>query len=142
MYISWTLGVLTIRVRRFCNIDFHVRSGRERWLNTNPDGLHLSDTQDYLSIINSECQLTGDDASNIHATYFNVSEVINSTALIIKSAIDPNLLNLGADTHLEFSNKRQQYTIYAIEKVVSSIKVASNANLFIFANPVNVSLGD
>jgi hypothetical protein len=141
-YTSWAMGIIATRIKRLNIIDFHVRTHDERWMSTIVDCLHLTDNREYISIIDSECQSMGDDGLNIHSSYFNVSQIINSTAFIMESPVYHGLLDVGTGTHLEFSSSKQPFTVYAIGEVVLSERISANANLFIFTSPINANIGD
>ncbi len=83
IYTSWFMGIITTRIKRLNIINFHVRPRDGRWISIIVACLHLTDNRENISIIDSECQFMGD----IHSSYFNISQVINSIALIIQSAV-------------------------------------------------------
>ena len=141
-YTSSFMGIITVRVRRLNIIDYHVRTHKDRWMSTIVDCLHLTDSFESITILNSECQSMGDDGLNIHSSYFNVSRIINSTALIMETAVYHGLMDVGTGTHLEFSSSQQPFTVHTIGQVVSSQRVAFNANLIIFAQPIDANIGD
>jgi hypothetical protein len=141
IYTSWLMGIITGRVKRLNIIDFHVQRHNERWMSTIVDCLHLTDIREYVSITDSRCESMGDDGLNIHAPYFNIIEVINSTALIIQSPVN-GFPYIETGIHLEFSSHKQPFTVYATAEVMSLKPFTSNASLFIFANPINASVND
>jgi hypothetical protein len=142
IYNSWSMGFYTLRVRRLNVIDYHVLRKDNRWLSTPVDCMHFADNREYINIFDSECKSMGDDGLNVHATYFSVTQVINSSALIIESSDAPEKLDVGVGTDLEFSSNAQPFTGYTTATITSISMVSRNVCLFIFASPINASVGD
>ena len=141
-YASWYLGILTLRAKRLNIVDYHTKPRDGHWLSTNADCMHLTESIEYVSVSNSKCQSTGDDGLAVHAVYFLVTEMINSTALIMQIFNWTDPLDVGDETTLQFSTHTQPFTAYAKGTVASSISNSTSSRLFIFTSPVNVSVGD
>jgi hypothetical protein len=84
----------------------------------------------------------GDDGLNVHATYFIVKQIVNSTALIAQTFSSPDVLNVGSGTDLEFDTNDEPFTPHAKGTVTSTQVVDSTTRLFTFANPVDVNVND
>jgi hypothetical protein len=132
IYTSWCMGFLALRARRFNIIDYHVVRKDGRWMSTIVDCIHLVDSREYINIFDSQCESMGDDGLNVHATYFSVSQVINSTALVIQTSNSPEKLDVGVGTRVEFSSNAQPFTAYARVTIASSSMVSWNSRLFTF----------
>ncbi len=142
IYTSWEMGTVTLRAKGVNIIDYHVKPGAGRWLSTAEDCMHFSDTRNYINIFDSSCEAQGDDGLNVQAFYFQVTQVINSTALTIQEYNWPDVLNVGVGTRLEFSTSQQPFTVYGTTTVVSSSSNGPNTQLFIFSSPINASISD
>jgi hypothetical protein len=132
IYTSWCMGFGAGRTKRLNIIDFNVIPRNERWMSTIADCMHFMDTREYIYIENSKCSSMGDDGLNVHATYFSVSQVINSTALVIQTSNSPEKLDVGVGTRVEFSSNAQPFTAYARVTIASSSMVSWNSRLFTF----------
>ena len=139
---SWFMGIVTLQVRRLTINDYHARRQDGFWLSTNADCMHLTDSRESVLISNTHCQSTGDDALAVHAVYFLVTDVINSTTLNMEvfNWFDP--IDVGDGTTLQFSTSVQPFTAYINGTVASSTSTSRNFRLFTFTNPLNVSVGD
>ena len=84
----------------------------------------------------------GDDGLNVHAMYFIVKKILNSTALIVQTLNWADILNVGSGTDLEFDTPDQPFTPHATGTVTSTQVVDSTTRLFTFANPVDVHVND
>jgi hypothetical protein len=142
VFTSWCMGLVTLRAKRLTVINFHVLRRDERWASTIADCMHFADAREYVNIFDSKCEAMGDDGLNIHAVYFNVTEIVNSTALIIQSPGASDKLHVGIGTRLEFSSYQQPFTAYTTAIVTSFKMISSNSALYVFDSPVNVSIGD
>jgi hypothetical protein len=141
-YTSWCMGNYALRARRLNVIDYHVLRKGDRWMSTIVDCMHFADAREYINIFDSQCESMGDDGLNVHATYLPVTQVINSSALVIQSLNSPEKLNFGIGTHLEFTTHTQPFTTYATGAIATSSVVSSDSRLFTFTNPINASIGD
>lgn len=139
---SWYMGTVTTRARRLTIVDYHVQPHAEHWLSTNADCMHFADSREYVHISDSKCELQADDGLNVHSQYFIVTEIVNSSALIIGAFNWTDPMNIGDDTRVEFSHNQQPFTGYSNATVASVTFVPSASRLFIFTNPVNVNVGD
>jgi hypothetical protein len=142
IYTAWCMGAVTLRAKRMNITDYHVIPRNGRWMSTAADCMHFSDSRDYINIVDSKCEGQGDDGLNVHAFYFNITQIINSTALILEQFSWPDVLNVGVGTHLEFSSSQQPFTVYQTATVASSSINGPTTGLFLFTSPINVSVGD
>jgi len=142
VYTSWYLGILTLRAKRLNIVDYHAKPRDGYWLSTNADCMHITDSREYVSVLNTTCQSTGDDGLAVHAVYYLVTEVINSTTLMMEIFNWTGPLDVGDNTSLQFSNHTQPFTAYTRGTVASSISNSTNLRLFTFNSPINVSVGD
>jgi hypothetical protein len=142
IFTSWCMGLVTLRAKRLTVTHFHVLRRDERWASTIADCMHFADAREYVNIFDSKCEAMGDDGLNIHAVYFNVSQIVNSSALIIQSSGAADKLHVGIGTRLEFSSNQQPFTVYATATVTSFEMISSNSALYVFDTSVNVSIGD
>jgi hypothetical protein len=142
VYTSWYLSILTLRAKRLNIIDYHTRRRDGYWLSTNADCMHFTDSREYVSVLNTKCQSTGDDGLAVHAVYFLVTEVINSTTLMMQIFNWTDPLDVGDNTTLQFSSHTQPFTAYTKGTVASSISNSTNLRLFTFTSPINVNVGD
>jgi hypothetical protein len=136
------MGVVTTRVRRLTIADYHVKPCDGHWLSINADCMHFADSREYIHISDSKCLMQGDDGLNVHAQYFIVTEIINSSALILSAFNWTDPLNIEDGTNLEFSSNKQPFTGYNTGTVASSTVYPPTSRLFIFTGPVNASIGD
>lgn len=142
IFNSWLMGIVIVRAKRLNIIDYHAKLHDDYWLSTNSDCTHITDSREYVHISNTKCQSTGDDGLAVHAVYFLVTEVINSTALLMQIFGWTDPLDIGDNTTLQFSHSEQPFTAYMNATVASSIANSSNLRLFVFTNELNVNIGD
>jgi hypothetical protein len=142
IYTSWCMGFGTTRTKRLNINNYNVISRNDRWMSTIADCLHFMDTREYISLSNSKCSSMGDDGLNIHATYFTVRQIINSTTLIVQTLLFPTILNVGIGTDLEFSTNQQPFTPHAKGTVISTKIYDSSSQIFTFDSPINVNIND
>ncbi|CAF5004077.1 unnamed protein product [Rotaria sp. Silwood1] len=143
IYTSWSMATYILRAYGINMIDYHVKPINGHWLSAVQDCMHFSDSRYYINIINSSCEASGDDGLNALTYYFNVTQVINSTAIIITQYNNwPNVLNVGIGTNLEFSTSQKPFTVYATVTLASASVYNSNSQLYIFTSPINASVGD
>jgi hypothetical protein len=142
IYTAWGMGFAALRAKRLNIINYHVIPRNGRWMSSIIDCMHFTDAREYVSISDSSCRATGDDGLNVHATFLLVTEVINSTAIIIEAMKDTGPLNVGVGTNLEFSSNLQPYTVHGSGTVNSLVFNSKNSRKLTFTGPVNVSLGD
>lgn len=142
IYTAWYFGIYASRIRRLNMIDYHVKSRNGRWLSTSADCMHFGDAREFINIFDSSCEAQGDDGLNVQAFIFTVSQVLNSTALIIQTSNWPETLEVGIGTNLEFSPTSKPFSPYATATVASMTLNNSNFGLFTFTNPINASVGD
>ena len=139
---SWYMGTVTTRARRLTIVDYHVQPHPEHWLSANADCMHFADSRESIRISDSKCQLQADDGLNVHAQYFVVTEIVNSSALIVGAFNWTDPLNIGDGTRVEFSSNQRPFTGYSTATVISVTLAPPASRLLIFTNPVNVSVGD
>jgi hypothetical protein len=142
LYTSWYMGIFTLRTPRLNIIDYHVKLSNGRWMSTSADCMHFADSREYINIFDSSCEAQGDDGLNVQGFYFQVSQVLNSTALIIQEYNWPETLNVGIGTHFEFSTNSQPFSVYNTATVATLTVYGSNSMLFTFVNPINASVND
>jgi hypothetical protein len=142
IFTSWNFGILTLRAKRFNINDYHVKPRDGYWLSTNADCMHLTDSREYVSILNTKCQSTGDDGLAVHAVYLFVVEVINSTTIMMEIFNWTDPIDVGDGTHLQFSSNVQPFTAYTNGTVASSVYNSTNLRLYNFISPISVSVGD
>ena len=142
IYTSWSMGIVTLRVKRFNITNYHVKARNGRWLSLNQDCMHFVDTREYISISDSVCEAMGDDALNVHATFLLVTKIINRTSIIIEATNGTTVLDVGIGTNLEFSSKQQPYTVHGKGTIASLIFNSTNSRKITFTSSVNVSLND
>jgi hypothetical protein len=105
--------------------------------------MHFTDAREYIYLSNSKCHLTGDDGLNVHKVYLLVTEVINSSALILKAINWTEGINIGEGIRLEFTSEEQPFTDRKSGIILSSsILNSTDSRLFIFTTPVNATVGD
>jgi hypothetical protein len=131
-----------LRAKRLNIIDYHTKPRDGYWLSTNADCMHLTESIESISVLNTKCQSTGDDGLAVHAVYFLVTEVINSTALMMQIFNWTDPLDVGDKTILQFSTHTQPFIAYTKGIVASSISNSTNLRLFTFTSSINVSVGD
>ena len=142
VYASWYLGLLTLRAKRLNIIDYHTKPHDGYWLSTNADCMHLTESSEYVSILNTKCQSTGDDGLAVHAVYLLVTDIINSTTLMMQIFNWTDPIDLEDGTTLQFSIHTQPFIAYTKGIIASSISNSTNLRLFTFTNSINVSIGD
>ena len=146
IYTSWFMGFVTLRAKQLNIIDYHIKPYNGRWMSSNADCMHFIDAREYVSISNSSCQAMGDDGLNVHAVLFRVTEVIDSSTVIIevKNYTYPldAPIDIGVGTNLEFTSYQQPFTVHESGTVASLVFNSTNSRKVTFTNPVNVNLGD
>ncbi|CAF3620930.1 unnamed protein product [Rotaria socialis] len=122
------MAIFTLRTTRLNMIDYHVKSQNRRLMSTDQDCMHFSDSRDYINIFDSSCEVYGDGGFNVLTYYFSVTQVINSSTLIMQKWNWPDVLNAGVGTRLEFSTNQQPFAVYATATVTSLSIYNSNAS--------------
>ena len=141
VYASWSMGFVTVSVKRLNVINFNVLQRNGRWMSANQDCMHFIDTREYVSISNSKCQGMGDDGLNVCARFFLVSQVIDSSTIIME-AFKGGPLDVGIGTNLEITSHEQPFTIHGNGTISSLTFVSDNSRKVTFTSPVNVNLND
>jgi hypothetical protein len=142
IYTSWGMGFVTLRATRLNVIDYHIVPYNGRWMSSIVDCMHFADAREYVSISDSICQAMGDDGLNVHAVFFIVTQVIDSSTVIIEATNWSEPLNFGVGTNLEFSGNQQPFTVHGSGTVSSLIFNSTFSRKVIFTGPVNASVGD
>ena len=142
IYSSWSMGIVTLRVRRFNIFNYQVRPRDGRWLSQNQDAMHFVDSREYITITDSVCEGMGDDALNVHATFLLITKIINSTAAIVKATNGTTILDMGVGTNVEFSSYQQTYTVHGNGTIASLIFNSIDTRNITFTKPVNLSFND
>lgn len=142
LHSSWGMSFVVERVKRLTVHDYHVTPYEGRWLSANSDCMHFISTTEFVSLSDSKCQMQADDGLNVFTHYVRVTEVINSTALIISAINYTDPLFIEDGTRLEFSSSKQAFVTYSAGTVASSTVDSPTSRLFLFTSPVNASVGD
>ncbi|CAF0909989.1 unnamed protein product [Adineta steineri] len=142
VHSAWGMVLIANRVRRLTVSDYHVTPMNGRWLSANSDCMHFMDTREYISLSDSKCQMQGDDGLNVLTPYVIVTDIINSSTIIIQAFNWTDPLNIEDGTQLEFASSKQPFTAYTRGKVASSTVYTSTSRLFKFTTSINVSIGD
>ena len=142
IYGSWAFGLYGFRNQRVNIIDYHAKPREGHWLSTSSDCMHFIDVREYIRLSDSKCHLTADDGLNVHRILVHVTEVLNSSALMIMAMNLTDAINVGVGTRLEFSSEQQPFTAHGSGVVASITMNSTNSGLFIFTTPVNATAGD
>ena len=142
IYTSWGMGFVTVRARRLNIIDYYVKPYNNRWMSSIVDCMHHVDARESVTITDSICQAMGDDGLNVHGVFFLVTEVIDSSTVIIQAIGGTESLDFPVGTNLEFSGHEQPFTVHGSGAVASRVFNSDNSRKLTFTSPVNVSLGD
>jgi hypothetical protein len=135
------MAFFAVRIRRLNVINFHIVPRNGRWLSTASDCMHFVSVKEYVNLIDSKCQTTGDDGLNVLSSYFLVSQVINSTTIIVTTlyGTSPDI-EVGA--YLEFSSHEQPFTGHGTGTIASITTLNSTTHLLTFTTAINASVGD
>ena len=142
VHSAWGMVILTTRVKRITITDYHVTPIDGRWFSANSDCMHLVSTAEYIILSDSKCQRQGDDGLNVLAHYLTVTEVVNSSAIIIEAFNGSSALNIGDTRHLQFSSHEQPFTPLSVGTIASSTVYTPISRLILFTSPINASIGD
>jgi hypothetical protein len=142
IYGSWCMGFFASHARRVNIIDYHVLRKDQRWLSSSADCIHFADAREYINIFDSQCIGMSDDGLNVHATYFSISRIINSTTIMIQTNVSADQLDFDASTHLEFSSNAEPFTGYATATIASMAEISYDTRIFTFTDAINASVGD
>jgi hypothetical protein len=98
-------------------------------------------SREYVNVIDSTCQATGDDGLNVFRPFIAIVEVVSPTTIVVKTGgtTDP-YIQVGE--HIEFTSKTQPFTVYATGMVVASAPVGPDVRILIFNISINASIGD
>lgn len=142
IHTAWAMGITAIRMKRLNIVDFHARPIPDRWASTILDCLHFTDSREFVSVTDSECHTTADDGLNVHAAYILITEVINSSTIIMNATNSAEVLDVGVGTTLEFTSNQQPFIVYANATVASVLFDSQISRKVTFTSSVNVSVGD
>jgi hypothetical protein len=142
IYTSWGMGFIALRARRLNVINYHIKPKNGRWMSSIVDCMHFVDTREYVSISDSSCQAMGDDGLNVHGVFFLVTEIIDSSTIIIQATNGTGALDFGIGTNLEFSKNQQPFTVHGSGTVASLVFNSTNSRKLTFTSPINVNLDD
>ena len=141
LYTSWAMGFVTHRAKRLNVLDLHIVSREERWLSTTSDCMHLVSSEEFIRIIDSKCRGTGDDGLNVLASYLLVTEIKNTTTMIV-TILNSTSPYPEVGSLLEFSSQQQPFTVHGSGVITSVTNISPYARLLTFAIAVNASAGD
>ena len=141
LYTSWAMGFVTHRAKRLNVLDLHIVPREERWLSTTSDCMHLVSSEEFIRIIDSKCRGTGDDGLNVLASYLLVTEIKNTTTMII-TILNSTSPYPEVGSLLEFSSQQQPFTVHGSGVITSVTNISPYARLLTFAIAVNASAGD
>jgi hypothetical protein len=136
------MGFVTLRSRRLNINNYHVLPYPGRWMSTIVDCMHFTDTREYVSISDSECQAMGDDGLNVHAVFFLLTQVIDSTTIIIEATNWSEPLNFEVGTNLEFSANQQPFSVHGSGTVSTIVFNSTFSRKITFTNSINASVND
>jgi len=142
IYTSWYMGIFTLRTTRLNINDYHVKPANGRWLSTSADCMHFGDSRGFINIFDSSCASQGDDGLNVQAFYFTVTQVLNSSALIIQENNWPEVLNVGVGTNLGFSTNSKPFTVHATATVASLSVYNANSQIITFTSSISTGVGE
>lgn len=142
IYTSWGMGFVTLRARRLNIVDYHVKRYQDRWMSTIVDCTHHVDARESISISDSSCEGMGDDGLNVHGVFFLVTQVIDSSTIIIQAMGGTDALDLGVGTNLEFSSHDQPFTVHASGTVALVVFHSPNSRKLVFTNSIDVKVDD
>lgn len=142
IYGSWAFGLYGLNNRRINIVDYHAKPREGHWLSTSSDCMHFIDAREYIHLSDSKCHLTADDGLNVHRILLLVTEVVNSSALMITATNLTDAINVGIGTPLEFSSEQKPFTAHGSGVVTSITMNSTRSGLFTFTNPVNATPGD
>ena len=146
VYTAGDMSHASNRVHDLSVVDYHVRKGGGRWLSTWADCMHFGDHRGHIRIVNSSCDGMGDDGLNVHAYFFNLTEILNATTAVISlpahgSWLDT--LNVGAGTHMSFGHAASPFVSYQRLQVASLQPHSSTSYLYTFTTPLSLAqVGD
>ena len=152
VYTSWDMSHASNRIHGLRVVDYHVMRAEGRWLSTWADCMHFGDFRPLadrpwaIAIVDSSCEGMGDDGLNVHAYFYNTTQLINSTTLVI-SLLDGrgwlDTLNVGVGTSMTFSRAATPYLPYAQYKIAALAQYSSSSYVYTFTTPIlDVALYD
>jgi hypothetical protein len=135
------MGFVTVRARRLNVINFHILRRNGRWLSSTSDCMRFVGAREYINVIDSKCQATGDDRFNVRTSYLLVTQIINSTAIIV-TTLNGTDSYVDVGTGLEFTSHEQPFTVHETGIIASLTVYNSSTRLLTFTNAINASVGD
>lgn len=142
VYTAWCMTFALTRVKRLDIINFHALPRNGRWMSSTADCLNLLDAREYVHVTDSTCSSMGDDGLNVSDLYFIVTDIINSTSIVIQTFAWTDTLNLGIGTELEFSPNQQPFTSYTKGIIASIHDYDSKSRVFTFTDSIHVNIND
>ena len=111
-------------------------------MSTIVDCMHFTDTKEYVSIEDSECQSMGDDGLNVHGVYFLVTQIIDSKTIIVTATNWTDPLDFGLGTKLEISSGDAPFTVLDSGLVTSLVFNTRNSRQVTFDHSISANVGD
>jgi hypothetical protein len=74
--------------------------------------------------------------------FFLVTQVIDSSTIIIQATNWTDPLDVGTGTNMEFSGNHEPFTVHGSGTIASIVFNSTNSRKLTFTNPVNVGIGD
>ncbi len=136
------MDIVTLRAKRLNVINFHVVSRIGRWMSSLADCMHFADAGEYVSMSNSSCHGIDNDDLNVHTVFFLLTEIIDSSTILIQATNGTSPFEFRIGTNLEFNANKQTFSIHGNGTVASIIRNSMNSRKISFTIPVNVSLED
>lgn len=141
IYASWFMGLVTNRITRFNVIDVQIAPKDGRWLSTVLDCMNFANSREYINILNSTCEATGDDGLNVHEPYLLVSDIINSTT-IMTEVLNGTDAYINSGDRVEFSSQTKPFTVYQTATVASFRGTGPFSRLLTATSTISASVGD
>ena len=145
LFTAWDMSHANLRVHNLSVVDYHVKKGPGRWLSSWADCMHFGDNRGSISIVNSSCEGMGDDGLNVHAYYFNCTQIVNSSTAVISLTHSTWLdtLAVGVGTHMAFARAESPFVAYQRLRVAALQPNSDSSFLFTFESSLSrVQVGD
>ena len=139
VYTAHSMSHASNRIHGLSVVDYHVRKAAGRWMSTYADCMHFGDHRTSISIVNSSCEGMGDDGLNVHSYYFNVTDLLNDTSVVMSlhnklGWLDT--LNVGVGAIISFSHASSPYIAYASYEVVALSQHSSSSYVYTFTTSI------
>ena len=144
VYTSWDMSHASNRVHNLRVVDYHVRRGEGRWLSTWADCLHFADHREAMEIVDSSCEGMGDDGLNVHSYFFNATQLLNATTVVVSlTKAWEDTLSVGVGTSMAFAHAATPFVAYGSYQVAALREYSSTSFVYTFTAPVlGVEVGD